>query len=55
MSSLGFSKTRLMQQSLIAPSCGTGSLSLQLAEKVLSMTSLLSEKIRDRQRNYLTD
>ena len=48
MSSLGFSKTRLMQQTLIAPSCGTGSLSLQLAEKVLSMTSLLSEKIRER-------
>ena len=46
ISSLGFSPIQLMQQTLIAPSCGTGSLSLQLAEKVLLMTSLLSRKIR---------
>jgi len=31
---------------LITPSCGTGSLPLDIAEKVIRMTRELSEKIR---------
>ncbi len=44
----GFTEKQLMEQTLIAPSCGTGSLSLEHALKVLSMTRELSEKIRHR-------
>jgi len=43
---LGFTDKQLMQQTLIAPACGTGSLPLNLAKKVLLLTSQLSEKIR---------
>jgi len=43
LASFGFSEQQLMQQTLIAPSCGTGSLSPELAEKVLSMTAQLSK------------
>ncbi len=43
LAAFGFSEKQLMQQTLIAPSCGTGSLSPELAEKVLSMTSELSQ------------
>lgn len=44
--SLGFTDKQLMSQTLIAPSCGTGSLPIDLAKKVLLLTSQLSEKIR---------
>ncbi len=44
--SLGFSSSQVVQQALITPACGTGSLSLQLAEKVLSTTARLAKKIR---------
>lgn len=42
----GFHRQALMDATLITPSCGTGSLSLELAEKVLALTQGLSEKIR---------
>ena len=46
LSSLGIAKSTLLQQTLIAPACGTGSLSLELAEKVLAMTAEVSARIR---------
>ncbi|KPA17667.1 hypothetical protein MHK_002104 [Candidatus Magnetomorum sp. HK-1] len=45
---LGFSKQKIMEQSLITPSCGTGSLTLDHAKKVLTMTKDLSLKLRER-------
>ncbi len=44
--SLGFDRSRILQQTLIAPACGTGSLSREQAEKVLFMTRTLSDRIR---------
>lgn len=44
---LGMSRERILSQSLITPSCGTGSLTLDHACKVLSLTKSLSEYIRD--------
>ncbi len=46
MASFGFSTKQLMEQTFIAPSCGTGSLTAELAEKVLSMTAELSQLAR---------
>lgn len=46
VSALGIEKTAVLSQSLITPSCGAGSLSLDLAEKVLTMTRDISEIIR---------
>lgn len=48
LAAFGFSEKQLMQQTLIAPSCGTGSLSPELAEKVLTMTSELSQLAQER-------
>ncbi|MFO8084819.1 MAG: hypothetical protein R6U27_10930, partial [Desulfobacterales bacterium] len=45
---LGIDRATLLSQSLITPSCGTGSLSLDYAIKVLSLTTQLSEQIRSR-------
>jgi len=45
---LGIDKNRLKAQSLITPSCGTGSLSLELATKVLELTRSVSEKLRSK-------
>jgi len=42
LASFGFTEKQLMQQTLIAPSCGTGSLTPRLAAKVLTMTRELS-------------
>lgn len=44
LSSFGFSKKMLMDQTFIAPSCGTGSLSLELALRVLVLTGEVSKK-----------
>jgi hypothetical protein len=44
--SLGFTSQYVVSRSLIAPACGTGSLSPGLAEKVLSMTRGLADRIR---------
>lgn len=38
--------TKILRQSLITPSCGTGSLSPEAASKVLQMTSELSSQLR---------
>lgn len=46
LTAFGFSEQQLMTQTLIAPSCGTGSLSPELARKVLAMTSELSQMAR---------
>jgi hypothetical protein len=46
LASFGFSEKQLMAQTLIAPSCGTGSLTRELAEKVLTMTDGLSQLAR---------
>ncbi|MFC1516338.1 hypothetical protein ACFL7E_06215 [Thermodesulfobacteriota bacterium] len=43
---LGFDNRQLVAQSLITPSCGTGSLSLDLATKVLTLTDEVSLRIR---------
>ncbi len=43
---LGLDPAALFEKSLITPSCGTGSLSLPDAERVLDMTRELSSKIR---------
>lgn len=44
--SLGIDPTTLRAQSFITPSCGVGSLSLALAERVLELTRDLSAKMR---------
>ncbi len=46
LAAFGFSEQQLMTQTLIAPSCGTGSLSIELARKVLAMTGELSQMAR---------
>ena len=43
---LGVDRSQLLNQSLITPSCGTGSLSLDLAKKVLKITREISDRIR---------
>ncbi len=45
--SLGIAPATLRAQSFITPSCGVGSLSLDLATRVLALTRDLSVKIRD--------
>jgi hypothetical protein len=42
LAAFGFSKQQLMAHTFIAPSCGTGSLRIELAKKVLAMTGELS-------------
>lgn len=44
LADFGFTEKQLMQQTLIAPSCGTGSLTQEQAVKVLSMTDELSKR-----------
>ncbi len=46
LTAFGFSEKLLMEQTFIAPSCGTGSLPLPLAQKVLLMTAELSQMAR---------
>ncbi len=43
---LGIDMDTLRAQSLITPSCGTGSMSIDHAEKVLKLTQRLSERLR---------
>ena len=49
---MGIDFEALIKQTFIAPSCGTGSLTIDQAMKVLSMTRALSTSIRNRYRNY---
>ncbi|HMA66690.1 MAG TPA: hypothetical protein VKO20_02615 [Desulfosalsimonadaceae bacterium] len=44
---LGFSRSAILQKSLVTPSCGTGSLSFGDAKKVLELTRDLSAMIRE--------
>jgi hypothetical protein len=44
--SFGFSRAEILSQTLIAPACGTGSLTPELALKVLTMTRTLSTLIK---------
>ena len=46
VAALGIETAAILSQSLITPSCGTGSLTLDFAEKVLKLTSDVSEIIR---------
>lgn len=46
---LGSNKSTVLAQSLITPSCGTGSLDIDQTTKVLKLTSELSKKIRESQ------
>lgn len=43
---LGIEKSQILAQSLITPSCGTGSLTLEYAEKVLGLTREVADRIR---------
>ena len=49
--SLGVDVKKLTGQSLITPSCGTGSLTIDLAQKVLTLTRDISRELRDRYYN----
>ncbi len=46
LEALGISRSIITAQSLITPSCGTGSLSLEHAEKVLRITQEVSHRLR---------
>ncbi|MFZ2633368.1 MAG: hypothetical protein WA081_14000 [Desulfosalsimonadaceae bacterium] len=43
---LGFDRSEILAQSLITPSCGTGSLPLDVAERVIRLTREVSERVR---------
>ncbi|MFP4393247.1 MAG: hypothetical protein ACOC43_08050 [Desulfohalobiaceae bacterium] len=43
----GLKKEKVLERSLITPSCGTGSLSLEQARKVMQLTRDLSQRIRN--------
>ena len=45
---LGLPKETIISQSLITPSCGTGSLTREMAERVLELTQNVSARIRKR-------
>lgn len=52
LTDLGFNQQQLMDQTLIAPSCGTGSLPPELAGKVLAMTTEVSKMARKFMKNH---
>ena len=43
---LGFSRSRILDQSLVTPSCGVGALKTDLAVRVLQLTDQVSRRIR---------
>ncbi|MEA3434987.1 MAG: hypothetical protein U9R43_00880, partial [Thermodesulfobacteriota bacterium] len=43
---LGVDRAKILEQSLITPSCGTGSLSIDLAKKVLRLTAEVSDRLK---------
>jgi len=47
LSSFGFTEKQLMEQTFISPSCGTGSLSPELAVNVLRLTGEVAEKAQN--------
>jgi hypothetical protein len=46
LEALGFDKTAILAQTFITPACGTGSLPLDLATKVLALTRQISDTLR---------
>ncbi len=46
VAAFGFSRAELVNQSLITPSCGTGSLPLELARRAIELTVEVSRRIR---------
>jgi len=48
LEAMGIDPARIVAQSLITPSCGTGSLTLDQAVKVLEMTRQVSQAVRSR-------
>lgn len=46
MEQLGLDRARILRRSIITPSCGAGSLSVELASRVLAYTSSLSGQVR---------
>jgi len=47
LAAIGLDAARIKEQSLLSPSCGTGSLSVETAEKVLALTRGLSDRLRE--------
>jgi hypothetical protein len=43
----GIDKQKLLEQSIVTPSCGTGSLKPETAEKVFSLTAALSSHLKN--------
>ncbi|MBW1970828.1 MAG: hypothetical protein JRI82_15285, partial [Deltaproteobacteria bacterium] len=52
ISALGIEKSTILAQTLITPSCGTGSLSIDLTTKVLTLTRHVSDAIRATEFKY---
>ena len=48
LEALGIPMAKLLKQSLITPSCGTGALDLYRAKKVLKLTRQVSDRLRNR-------
>lgn len=48
LEALGFDKTAILAQTFITPACGTGSLPLDLANKVLALTRQVSDTLRQK-------
>ena len=53
LEALGFTRSVILSQSLITPSCGTGSLSLENATKVLRLTREVSDRLRKNVLKYV--
>jgi len=54
LTALGFSRKQLMEQTFIAPSCGTGSLPPDMALKVITLTSEVAQKAQKLLHNSTT-
>ena len=46
---LGIDRSQILAQSLITPSCGTGSLNIERAIKVLDLTKEVSKRLRNKE------
>jgi len=44
----GVDKELLLKNSMVTPSCGAGSLNIELAEKAMALTSELSTKLKEK-------
>jgi len=55
LTSLGFTKQCIMEQTLVAPACGTGSLTMELARKVLQMNRDVAARCQDHLRQNSRD